>query len=62
MSGECVWVMGDPEDLAWETSCGRMWQFIDGGPTENGVVYCPYCGARVKEDEEHEREDEQVSE
>lgn len=35
------------EDGAWETGCGRSWIFIDGGPEDNTVRFCPGCGKRV---------------
>lgn len=28
----------------WETGCDEAFVFIAGGPAENGMVYCPYCG------------------
>ena len=45
-AGECQWV---PSDGGWKTSCGHMYIFETGGPTENRVVYCCYCGKRLAE-------------
>jgi hypothetical protein len=28
----------------FDTKCGNRFEFIDGGPEENGMKYCPYCG------------------
>jgi len=29
----------------WRGACGnKVFQFEDGGPTENGFTHCPYCG------------------
>ncbi len=28
----------------WETECGEAFCFHDGGPVENGMKFCPYCG------------------
>lgn len=39
----CVWGTG-PEELVYQTGCGKLWQFEEGGPRENGVRYCPFCG------------------
>lgn len=39
---ECVWTA--IEDGPYETSCGHLWEFNAGGPEENGMGYCPYCG------------------
>lgn len=38
----CVW--SQDEDGAWETTCGRRWEFNVGTPTENNCRFCMYCG------------------
>jgi rRNA maturation endonuclease Nob1 len=40
--GHCDW----NQDWAgnWETSCGNMFTFEVGSPTENHFSFCPYCG------------------
>ena len=38
----CVWA--EDEDGNWDTGCGEMFVFEAGGPAENGMVFCPYCG------------------
>lgn len=43
----CDWCVDD--DGVWYTGCGHAWQFEDGGPTENGTKWCPYCGGRLSE-------------
>lgn len=41
----CEWTSSDDPDMGWwETSCGEAWTFIDGGPAENKMKFCPYCG------------------
>lgn len=42
----CRWtpVMEFDDDIAWDTGCDETFAFIDGGPTENRVKFCPYCG------------------
>ena len=41
----CAWI--EDEDGVWHTSCDRAFQFIDGGPIENGAMYCLYCGEQM---------------
>lgn len=40
---DCRWVY-DEHCFKWDTSCGGAFQFIDDGPKENGMKFCPYCG------------------
>lgn len=42
----CEWSVSD--DGSWDGSCGIKWSFIDDGPMENGVRFCPKCGGTVK--------------
>ena len=43
------------DEDTWQCSaCGVLWTFIDGGPDDNEVDYCPKCGARMDEGEAHE--------
>lgn len=28
--------------------CGESWTMIDGTPLENGMNYCPHCGAKME--------------
>ena len=28
--------------------CGESWSMIDGTPWENGMYYCPHCGAKME--------------
>jgi len=49
---ECEWKQssGDDDfDRTFSTGCGGEWQFYDGGPAENGMKYCCYCGKKIKE-------------
>ena len=45
----CRWTWDDEK---WSTGCGEAFCFIDGGPSENGMKYCTYCGKRLIEAEE----------
>ena len=45
----CTWTEQDDKDMpgTYESSCGEMWSFIDGGIKENRVTYCHHCGGKV---------------
>lgn len=46
----CTWTVDDVGgDDVWETSCGHSFQFNEGGPKENGLQFCGYCGERLLE-------------
>jgi len=47
----CVW---SPEiiDNYWRGSCGIVWQCEFGTPSENGMNYCPRCGAKLEQAKE----------
>lgn len=35
------------------SACGEIQMLIDGTPKENGWKYCPHCGARMDEVQDH---------
>ncbi len=43
----CVWKEVDPDASYWEGGCGGSFCFIDGGPSENGIHFCPRCGKKL---------------
>ena len=43
-SGKCRWV---EEEECWATQCGNAFVIIDGTPSDNEMVYCPYCGKEI---------------
>lgn len=43
---KCQW--REDEDGNWETACGELFFFTEGGPAENGFLFCPYCGSNLK--------------
>lgn len=46
------WKCIDEENEAWECSvCGKVW-CLYGTPIDNGMNYCPNCGARMVKDNE----------
>jgi hypothetical protein len=44
MSEPCAWTEDSSGDF-WQTDCGKLFTFTDGGPKDNGLVFCCYCGA-----------------
>lgn len=42
----CIWT--ETTDGLWETSCGRTWTFLEGGPKDNRFSYCHGCGKPVR--------------
>ena len=46
---ECKWMPYDDDFIpgTYESQCGELWSFIDGGPAENRVKYCHGCGKPV---------------
>ena len=47
---ECEWKY-EEDECYYNTSCGDTWYFPEGNIKENGILYCPFCGKRVKCDE-----------
>ena len=50
----CDWMLADPDDDMWMGDCGIAFGFVDGGPEDNDMEFCPRCGGRlqVKEGED----------
>ena len=48
----CVWSRGDDDTDKWEGSCGVAWVLWEGTPAENGMNYCPRCGAKLEQEKE----------
>jgi len=40
----CEWTVEDDDNGTWQSSCGELWSFIEGGPKENRVSFCHHCG------------------
>lgn len=45
---ECEWKCDDIDNGIWESACGEVWSFIDGGPVENRMLFCHRCGGKLK--------------
>jgi predicted RNA-binding Zn-ribbon protein involved in translation (DUF1610 family) len=43
--GTCDWA--ENQDGAYETSCGEIFEFTNGGPKDNKFTHCPYCGKEL---------------
>lgn len=43
---KCTWTKSpDPSTPdTYSATCGAVWTFTDGGPTENDMHFCPKCG------------------
>lgn len=45
----CIWK--EDADGNWEAGCGtECFVLTDGGPFDNSMVYCCYCGGELVED------------
>jgi len=53
LESKCKWTEDDTCDF-WETACGQLFEFNDGGPVENMFKFCPHCGKPL---DEHKSED-----
>lgn len=42
----CTWT--EDEDGNYNTTCGHTWTFFDGSPSDNGLVFCPFCGKSLQ--------------
>lgn len=51
---ECHW--DEDSDGTWATDCKNIFQFFDGGPTDNEFNFCSYCGGRLIERKYKEKE------
>jgi hypothetical protein len=47
--GLCEWSQEDEGSGRYTSPCGVAFIFNDGGPVENGFVFCPKCGKKLKE-------------
>lgn len=44
---DCAWEL-DEHDGSYDTECGQKFVFIEGGPRENEMRFCCYCGGKLK--------------
>ena len=43
----CKWIQ-DEHNGSWDGGCGVKWDFMNDGPLENKMNYCPRCGKKVE--------------
>lgn len=54
-TGHWVEKDGFDGDVYYDCSeCGESWTTIEGTPWQNGMDYCPNCGAKMAESEDKE--------
>jgi len=46
---ECEWHLDDEDQGTRAGSCGALWTFTEGGPTDNNMKFCPECGRAARE-------------
>ena len=44
----CEWKLEDEETNLYLTGCQQRQLIFEGTPKENGYIYCPYCGKKIK--------------
>ncbi len=46
----CEWKVHDDVHMpgTYETECGQLWSFVDGGLNENKTRYCHHCGGLIE--------------
>jgi hypothetical protein len=44
-----LWALDSDVDWgdSWDTACGEKFTFIDSGPEDNKMRFCPYCGGAL---------------
>ena len=45
----CTWRQEDDGDSTYWASCGNGFSFTDGGPNDNSMKFCCYCGKHIDE-------------
>ena len=48
----CIWKAENNEYMpgTYESTCGIVWTFTEGGVKDNGVNFCFRCGKKVEEE------------
>jgi hypothetical protein len=47
MTEVCRW--HEDNEGNWQTDCDNLFTFIEGGPSDNGMKFCCYCGKPLEE-------------
>lgn len=63
MTEQCNWSQDDCEGDNWTTRCGQYFRLDEGGPVDNGMEFCCFCGKPTTQtlwtDEDDEGEEPQ---
>jgi hypothetical protein len=48
----CMWTLewSVKNETVYKTTCGNTFHFKKGGPVENLMRFCPYCGGGISQD------------
>lgn len=47
----CKWNLDEhDEEGRYNTDCGKTMEFNDGSATDNGFVFCPFCGDKIAQE------------
>lgn len=61
MNETCRWTQWDDDSNNWSTECGGEFSINEGGPIENKMLFCCYCGKTVDERRPEPEQDEDKS-
>ena len=48
INGTCKWKYDENYNM-YETDCENAFIFIEGRKSDNGFLFCPYCGKKIEE-------------
>ena len=48
INGTCKWKYDENYNM-YETDCENAFIFIEGRKSDNGFLFCPYCGNKIEE-------------
>ena len=54
MNASCTWKQDEDYGDSWATKCCEMFVLNDGGPAENKMRFCPFCGKPIAVQRFHE--------
>ena len=57
IKGNCKWKYDEYYNM-YETDCEHAFIFIEGRKSDNGFLFCPYCGKKIEEVLKQEERDE----
>lgn len=48
INGTCKWKYDENYNM-YETDCENAFIFVEGRKSDNGFLFCPYCGKKIEE-------------